>query len=115
MNTQPFTIERTLNAPVERVWTAITDKDQMREWYFDISAFKAEPGTYSWRYEGYEGNSFVTFELFPEGNKTRIRLTHEGLESFPKHPDFAKTNFAEGWTHIIGTSLPAFVERELVK
>jgi uncharacterized protein YndB with AHSA1/START domain len=145
MNTQPFTIERTLNAPVERVWTAITDKDQMREWYFDVSAFKAEPGfefqftgtskedttylhkckvtevvpgrrlTYSWRYEGYEGNSFVTFELFPEGDKTRIRLTHEGLESFPKHPDFGKTNFAQGWTHIIGTSLPAFMERELVK
>ncbi|MCL4540124.1 MAG: hypothetical protein M1378_11115 [Bacteroidetes bacterium] len=23
---------------------------------------------YSWRYEGHEGNSRVTFELFPKGN-----------------------------------------------
>src|SRR6185295_6121124 len=68
--------------------------------------------THSWRYDGYEGNSFVTFELFPEGNKTRLRLTHEGLETFPKsNPDLAKENFAEGWTSIIGTSLKEFLEK----
>ena len=39
--------------------------------------------TYSWSYDGYEGNSFVTFELFSEENKTRLKLTHEGLETFP--------------------------------
>ena len=144
MNTQPFTIERTLNASVERVWKAITDKDQMREWYFDLSEFKAEPGfefqfdgttkektryvhkckvtevvpnqrlTYSWAYEGYEGNSIVTFELFPEGDRTRLKLTHAGLETFPKHPDFARESFAAGWTHIIGTSLTAYLETATV-
>ena len=68
---------------------------------------------HSWRYDGYEGNSFVTFELFDEGDKTRLKLTHEGLETFPaNNPDFAKENFAEGWTYIIGKSLPEFVERK---
>jgi uncharacterized protein YndB with AHSA1/START domain len=142
MNTQPFVIERTYNAPVDRVWKALTDKDQMKQWYFDIPGFKPEVGfefqfygegktgekflhhckitdvienkklRHSWRYEGYEGNSFVTFELFDEGGKTRLKLTHEGLETFPKtaNDDFAKANFAEGWTHIIGTALPEFVE-----
>ena len=62
--------------------------------------------TYSWRYEGYEGISYVTFELFPEGSRTKLKLTHTGLESFPvSNPDLAAANFAEGWTSIIGTVL----------
>ncbi|MBC7829527.1 MAG: SRPBCC domain-containing protein, partial [Chitinophagaceae bacterium] len=67
--------------------------------------------TYSWRYDGYEGNSFVTWELFAEGDKTRLKLTHEGLETFPmNNPDFAKQNFATGWMQITGTTLKEFVE-----
>ncbi|MFA6060012.1 MAG: SRPBCC domain-containing protein [Taibaiella sp.] len=140
MKHEPFVIERTYNAPISRVWRAITDKDQMKEWYFDLSAFKPEVGfefsfigigkegheyehlckvmevipdkklKYSWAYNGYEGNSFVTFELFEEEGKTKVRLTHEGLETFPAIPAFAKENFIEGWTALIGTSLKKFVE-----
>ena len=68
--------------------------------------------TYSWRYDGYEGNSFVTFELFKEGNKTWLRLSHKGLESFPvtAHDDFAKENFLQGWTSIVGAGLKEYVE-----
>ena len=33
-------VERTLNAPVAQVWKALTDVDQMREWYFDLKEFK---------------------------------------------------------------------------
>jgi uncharacterized protein YndB with AHSA1/START domain len=144
MNTEPFTIERIYNAPVSKVWKAITDKDEMKQWYFDLAEFKPVAGfefqfygeghkgekylhlckisdvvpgkklTYSWRYDGYEGNSFVTFELFKEGDKTRLKLTHEGLETFPaNNPDFAKESFAKGWTHIIGVSLPGFVEANI--
>jgi len=136
-------IERTYNAPVEKIWNAITDKAEMKKWYFDIAEFKPEPGfefqfygegkqgekflhlckvievitkkklTYSWRYDGYEGNSFVTFELFSDGDKTRLRLSHQELESFPvtAHNDFAKENFMEGWTYIIGTGLKDYVEK----
>ena len=144
MKHEPFVIERTYNAPVEKVWKAITDKDEMKLWYFDLKEFKPEIGfkfqftaagkdgvkqfvhhcevievkpeqklTYSWRYEGFEGNSFVTFELSPEGNKTRLKLSHKGLETFPaSNPDLAKENFVEGWTYIIGKSLKEFVEKE---
>ncbi len=140
MKQEPFVIERTYNAPVSKVWKAITDKDQMKQWYFDIAAFKPEPGfafsftgqgskgedyvhlcevkevipnrklSYSWRYRGYEGSSVVTFELFEEAGKTRLKLTHEGLESFPKHPDFAVESFTKGWTELIGKHLKEFVE-----
>jgi uncharacterized protein YndB with AHSA1/START domain len=141
MKSEPFVIERTYDAPVEKVWEAITNKNQMKQWYFDIPAFKPEIGaefeftgtgtegqeyhhlckiteietdrklTYSWRYKGYDGNSFVTFELFPEGSKTRLKLTHAGLETFPAEPAFAKENFVMGWTELIGTSLKKFVEK----
>ena len=140
MNSDPFVIERTYNAPVHKVWKAITDKEQMKQWYFDLAEFKPEVGfefqfsggpddrtylhlckitevevdkklTYSWRYDGYDGVSFVTFELFDEGEKTRLKLTHSGLETFPANPDFAKENFAAGWNHIIGVSLKEFLEK----
>lgn len=140
MKNEPFVIERIFNAPVSAIWKAITDKDQMKHWYFDLEEFKPEVGfefkfeggdeaksylhlckvtevivgkklTYSWRYDGYAGNSFVTFELFEEGERTRLKLTHEGLETFPiENRDLAKENFEAGWEQIIGSSLKGFVE-----
>ena len=142
MKNEPLVIERTLNAPAQRVWKAITDPTDMKQWYFDLPGFKAEVGyectmtkdkdgkiykhlfkvtevvpgkklTYNWKYEGYPGNSFVTFELIPEGNKTKLRLSHAGLETFPANePDLQVKNFEEGWTDIIGRSLPGFLEKE---
>jgi uncharacterized protein YndB with AHSA1/START domain len=142
-------VERTLNAPVARVWEALTDVDQMREWFlpcwredqFSGPQFKPEVGfefefvvekegthyhhlckvvevvpqkkiAYTWRYKGEPGDSLVTIELFPESNMTRLRLTHEGLETFPKTPAYARKNFEQGWTAIIGTELKQFVERK---
>ncbi len=143
MKQEPFIIERTYNAPIKKVWQAIKDKDQMKEWYFDLAAFKAEVGfefqfiggspekkyvhlckvtevvvnrklTYSWSYEGYPGMSLVTFELSPDGEKTHLKLTHAGIDSFPDEKDFARTSFAKGWTHIIGTNLENFLENKKV-
>ncbi|PYL29526.1 MAG: hypothetical protein DMF45_05510 [Verrucomicrobia bacterium] len=37
-------IERTFNAPVGRVWKALTDVEEMRQWYFNLKQFKAEVG-----------------------------------------------------------------------
>ncbi len=141
MSNKPFEIERTYNAPVEKVWKAITDKDQMKQWYFELDAFQPEPGfefsftgqgskgeqylhlcqvkevipnrklSYSWKYSNYEGYSVVTFELFDEDGKTRLKLTHEGLESFPVHPDFAIESFTAGWTELIGKNLKEFAEK----
>jgi hypothetical protein len=37
-------------------------------------------------------------------------LTHEGLETFPKLPMFARKNFEQGWTSLIGESLKKFLE-----
>ena len=140
MKHTPFVIERTFDAPIGKVWRAITDKNQMKQWYFDIPEFKPEVGTqfqfyggteekrylhvckvtevvrhkrlrYSWRFDGYEGDSVVTFELSQQGGKTKLMFTHEGLDTFPvSNPDLARENFVEGWTAIIGSSLKEFLE-----
>ena len=135
--------EVVINAPASKVWRALTDKEQMKQWYFDVSSFKPEAGfefsfygkghkgesylhlckiidvipekklSYSWRYENYPGNSVVTFEIFPDGEKTKLKLTHEGLDSFDQtNPDFAKESFNEGWTFLIEKSIKEFAEKE---
>src|SRR5438128_1430039 len=132
-------LERTFDAPVARVWRALTDVEEMRQWYFDLKEFKPDVGfefefvvvhqgtsydhlcrvtevipeqriAYTWRYKGEPGNSLVTIEVFDEGNNTRLKLTHTGIETFPKTPAYARKNFETGWTAIIGSELKQFVE-----
>jgi hypothetical protein len=40
-----------------------------------------------------------------------LKLTHEGLETFPKLPAYARKNFEAGWTELLGSSLKDFVEK----
>ena len=140
-NPEPIIVEQTFQVSAGKVWQALTDKEQMKHWYFHLKEFVPEVGfefqfeggdenrtylhlcritemipgsklAYSWRYEGYSGNSLVTFELYPEGEKNRLKLTHSGLETFPEdEPALARENFITGWNHIIGTSLRNFLEK----
>ena len=136
---EAIVIERTFNAPIAQVWRALTDVNQMRQWYFDLKEFKPEVGfefefvvehegrtyhhlcrimeaiperkiAYTWRYKGEPGESLVSFELFPAGDKTRLKLTHEGLETFPQTPAFARKNFEGGWT-ALSAELETFLEK----
>ena len=130
MDNHPIVLERTYDAPIKKVWKALTDKNEMKEWYFDLADFRPEKGfrfqfyggppekqylhlcevqesipekiiSYSWKYDGYPGNSLVSFELSEEKNKTKLKLTHSDLNSFPKDvSDFDKKNFEQGWTDI---------------
>nr|WKN35242.1 SRPBCC domain-containing protein [Tunicatimonas sp. TK19036] len=122
MNEHTIIVERVYDAPIEKVWQALTDKDQMKQWYFTLDSFEPKVGfefsfrgqghkgeqyvhlckitevipnkklQYSWQYENYEGYSTVTFELTEQGKKTHLTLTHEGLETFPQN----NPDFAKG-------------------
>jgi uncharacterized protein YndB with AHSA1/START domain len=136
----PFVIERVFDAPIERVWQALTNKEEIKHWSFDIPDFEPEEGyeftflgehegvrfvhycrisevieekklAYSWRYENVRGVTYVTWELFPEGRKTRLRLTHEGLENIAHagHHYF-RDNFVAGWNEIIGRNLMSWLQ-----
>jgi uncharacterized protein YndB with AHSA1/START domain len=138
---EPIVVENIFNAPVNKVWQALTDKEKMAQWYFKLEDFRPEAGfifeftggpedgiqylhrceiievvpnkklKHTWTYVGYPGESLVTWELFDEGDKTRLRLTHSWLESFPAdNADFAKENFATGWNYIINSSLLNYLQ-----
>lgn len=141
MENQPILIQRIFQSPALKVWTALTDKKEMKKWYFDLAEFKAEKGfrfqfpggpdpekpylhlcevtaviplkklTYSWRYDGYPGISYITFELEELGDRTLLKFMHEDIDTFPKeNPDLAKANFIKGWDQIINTSLREYLE-----
>ena len=142
MDSDPIIIEQSYPTTAENIWEAMTSRKAMKQWYFELQEFIPEVGfefqftggpaedrqylhfckiteviagrklAYSWRYDGYEGNTLVTFELFPEGKQTMLKLTHEGLETFPaSNPDFGRENFVVGWNWILGTSLKEYLEK----
>src|SRR3981081_1394310 len=114
---EAIVIERTFKAPIAKVWKALTDVDQMREWYFDLKEFKPQVGfefefvvehegnqyphlckvtegipqkkiAYTWRYKGEPGDSLVTIELFADGDKTRRKRTDDGSAMCRTRPCF---------------------------
>jgi len=135
----PFEFEQVYDAPIERVWQALTDENEMRDWYFpQLQKFrpvvgfefvfsnygssyqkewrvtKVEAGrvlAHSWIYKGYPGSSEVSFELVKQGDKTGLKLTHTGLSSFPQDPHFARKRFEDGWKQILGTNLKNHLAR----
>ena len=141
MNNDPIVIEKVYNSAIDRVWKAITDKDQIKQWFADMVGFKPEVGaefhfegkdagvvydhsckilelipnkklSYSFS-KGGQGNTLVSFELVAEGKKTKLTLTHSGFETFPQNnPAFARSNFFAGWSAIIGKRLMELVEAD---
>ena len=102
-----------LNATREAIWEAITDIDQMREWYFDnIPDFKALVGfetsflvktedksithkwkvlkvipnhliSYSWRFDEYPGESISIFYIMEDDSGVSLNLEIQTTEDFP--------------------------------
>lgn len=111
---QPIIVEQAFNVSRESVWKAITEHEQMIQWFFDnIPDFKPEVGfstqfnvntgqrdfnhiwtiteavplqkiVYDWRYTDLPGAGKITFEVLDEGDGSRLRVINEGLESFPQ-------------------------------
>lgn len=108
----PIITEQKINAPAEKVWKALTDKEEMKVWYFDITDFELEAGKifnfyepgeekkyhhqaeileifpnekfiYSWAYPDFsDKKTTVIWELQPDGSGTWVRLIHNDIEHF---------------------------------
>ena len=126
MKQDAIIVVKKFNQSIQKIWQAITEKDQMIQWFFDnIPDFKAERGfkaqflienegrqfthlweiievipdkkiVYDWRYKEYDGLGKVYFELFQENNHTVLRLTNMGLETFPQDIPEFKRESCEG-------------------
>ncbi len=134
---KPFEFEQIYDAPIEKIWAALTDENKMKVWYFpQLIEFKPIVGfefkflhdgspyqkewrvtkmnngsllAHTWDYKGYPGTSEVSFELSEQDGKTKLKLTHTGLSSFPRDPHFARERFENGWKQILGSNLRQFL------
>lgn len=143
LDESPVVVEHTYGASIETVWKAITEVDQMKQWYMPvIPAFEPRVGfetrfsvthegaefphvwkvtevvpqkkiAYTWQFPGHPGESLATFELFPEGENTRLKLTHSGLETHggKTYEPLARKNFNWGWNEL-RTELEKFLARD---
>ncbi|UCG61251.1 MAG: SRPBCC domain-containing protein [Candidatus Zixiibacteriota bacterium] len=139
-NEDPIVVEETYHAAIDTVWKAITDVKLMRQWYFDnIPEFKPEVGfetqfnvksedrnflhlwkiidaepmkriAYTWKFEGYPGDSFVVWELSRKNDSTRLRLTCIIKEDFPDDiPEFKRESCVAGWKYFLTERLKEFL------
>ncbi len=129
-------VETITKVSVQSVWRALTDVEHLRQWMFEeINAFEPKIGfetsfsvssgtnfflhqwrvidvmppkklAIHWTYGGYAGDSTVIFEVFDENGSTRIRLIHQGVDSFPQDvEEFKLQSIIEGWTMLIRKNL----------
>jgi len=138
---EPISVTQSIQASVAEVWQALTDVAAMRQWYFDIDHFKPEQGfifhftgevegikylhhcvvtevvpnekiSYSWRYEGHEGNTLVTFLLHAQSGLTHVTVLHDGVESYGNcNPHLSKKNFLAGWQYLLQTALKNYMAK----
>lgn len=111
----PIKLERIYNAPIAKVWAALTEKELLKKWYFDFSeGFKPEVGhefdwwagfpekqwlhrgkitevipgkklAHTWEYPGYTGQSLVEWEL-TEFGKNQTKLNFTFRTLIPFDP-----------------------------
>jgi uncharacterized protein YndB with AHSA1/START domain len=141
-NEAPIVVDRVFQAPIDRVWAAITNPDQMSRWFFEqIRDFRPEKGfetkfivqngdkeyphhwrvtevvprqriVYDWLYPGIPGASFVTWALCQTEVGARLKLTHEGGASFPKDDPAFSRESGVAGWEYFFDRLGAFVEKE---
>ena len=134
-------VEATYHCPSQALWYALTSKQEMDLWYFEnIPDFRPEIGfttrfavessgrvfthcweviesipfhriTYTWKYEEYEGDSLVSFQILPRDSHSLLRLTVEVLEDFPGDiPEFDRESCIAGWNFFLGGRLREYLE-----
>lgn len=113
-STDPLVVvEHSFNTSMQKVWSAITDLDEMRQWYFDqLEDFRPKVGfrtqfvvqvedrvfthlwevtqvipqrkiTYNWKYLEYPDSGDVSFELLPGQDHVIVRLDVRVIDDFP--------------------------------
>ncbi|WP_410219628.1 SRPBCC domain-containing protein [Pedobacter sp.] len=141
MKNQDIEITVLIKAPVTKIWNAISSVEEMKNWYFTLKDFKPVPGfkfkfwagpdekqylhccevidveplkrlSYTWRYEGFPGNSLVIWILEEQqNNHTLLILKHVDVETLKnEYPAFDPENFVAGWKSITH-NLKEYAER----
>jgi len=142
INEPSIVVEHAFRLPVDTVWKAITEHSRMVRWFFgNLPDFRAEVGfetqfnihndgrdflhlwrvtkvvplrkiTTHWSFEGYQGESLVTFELSPGNDRTNLIVTNTVLADFDDSiPEFRRESCRAGWEYFIQKSLNDYLSR----
>lgn len=128
-------VEAVFDATKLKVWEALTNSEIMKIWYFDIANFNLNIGNKFSFYEGEKkeylhegeilqveenkllqhtwthpeqssGTSVLTWNIDEIDGKSKVTLTHEGVESFADAgPNFTIANYEMGWNALVKTNL----------
>ena len=124
---EPILKKVTINAPVSKVWKALTDPAEIEKWMLMQTTFlpqkgknftfKSEPTenwdgvfkcsvkevienkklVYSWNTNFINAETIVSFELKEIGKQTEVTLIHSGWEKMAANQEQTKSSHIEGW------------------
>lgn len=142
MEIKPVNVQCTVSASTQATWNAITDKDQMRQWYFPpIEDFQpkvdfetafdvecdgklyrhvwrvteVEPPqriAYAWRYEGIPGNSVVLWQLSETDGGTLVEVCQQATEPFPEDDPIFSAESALAGWNYLTQNLKDYLEKQ---
>jgi len=134
-----ITLRKTIPVSCTTLWSALTELDQMQQWYFqELKEFKAKVGfenaftfeykgktfthkwrvvevepsqkiAYYWQYEEYEGDSIVSFQMEKVQNGSHLHLEARILSPFPEMEEFSQKSMEKGWSSLIEDRLIPFL------
>jgi len=139
MSTEPVIKETLINAPVSKVWKALTEKEQIAKWLMPSPDFELKAGVtfhmtgrskdveyphtctiteitpekrfaYTWAVDGKLEGTLVTYELEDDNGSTKLTMTHSGWENATIITEGTYRNdYNNGWESVI-PGLKKYVE-----
>jgi len=129
-HTQSIVKEVTINAPVSKVWKALSEKEQINKWFMVTEDFDTTPGakfhigkkkdgsnhikctltefipekkiSYTWDVFEPPVETLVTYEIEPDGDKTKLTLTHSRFELVAADErEQSVKDHTGGWSHFM--------------
>jgi len=133
-------VKQSFEVSTEVLWKAITEHHQMIQWFFEnIPEFEARVGfktqflianedrnfthlweivevipnkkiVYDWRYDEYEGEGLVFFELVENEKESSLILTNKWIGEFPQDIlEFSRESCLGGWEYFIKGRLKKYL------
>jgi uncharacterized protein YndB with AHSA1/START domain len=146
MTIEPIIKEVIIDAPASKVWAALTESRQLAKWFHESDDYTGEVNKtfhmdvvhegknymhtltikemenekklgLEWHIAGDPGKTYVTYELSPEGESTKVTVTHSGFNMLSPAKDAMKSRegYNEGWDHVLFSLLKPYVETGEVK
>jgi len=137
---KPIIKEVVINAHASKVWAALTEKEQLAKWFHASDDYTGETGktfhmdalhegknylhtltiteqipeqklSLDWHINGDVGVTHVTYLLEPQGESTKVTVTHSGFENYERAAaEDNRSGYDAGWEHVLFSLLKPYVE-----